>query len=139
MGGAARLLNASRSLQVLGQASCDSGITPTQCHGCSGRCSFPQSQQPICASRECFFLCCFARFCLDPSNQDRSKSQPVMGIRRKTAGEVLTIGIPWSSTTVLVLITFTNQRGRPIYTILRCSRVLRLQLPFWAFRPWFIY
>ncbi|RDH28295.1 hypothetical protein BDQ94DRAFT_162985 [Aspergillus welwitschiae] len=32
------------------------GITPTQCHGCSGRCSFPQSQQPICASRECFFL-----------------------------------------------------------------------------------
>ncbi|CAK36938.1 hypothetical protein An01g04020 [Aspergillus niger] len=52
MGGAARLLNASRSLQVLGQASCDSGITPTQCHGCSGRCSFPQSQQPICASRE---------------------------------------------------------------------------------------
>ncbi|PYH64613.1 uncharacterized protein BO88DRAFT_429378 [Aspergillus vadensis CBS 113365] len=53
MGGPARLPNASRSLEVLGQASCDSGITPTH---------FPQSQQPICASREYFSFAVFARF-----------------------------------------------------------------------------
>lgn len=50
-----------------------------------------------------FLLLFLPAFILDPSNQVRSKSQPVMGIgrKKKTAGEVLTrltigTGSPWN-------------------------------------------